>query len=77
LRLRSGIDLYTTGGFGVKKKELERFLRWSGWWLLRQGGSHEIWTDGVHVTPVPRKKELKEGTARSIMKEILLYNVRT
>lgn len=61
----------------MKKKELERWLRKYGWQLLRQGGSHEQWTDGMHIISVPRHRELKENTARGVMKAVMFYNSRT
>jgi mRNA interferase HicA len=51
----------------VKKVELEKKLRELGWYLKRQGGSHEIWTNGVKTQPIPRHKEIKEGTAQGIL----------
>lgn len=60
----------------MKKKELEKFLRRYGWWLLRQGGSHEQWTDGTNVVSVPRHRELKENMARGIMKAVLFDNMK-
>ena len=60
----------------MKKKELERWLRRNGWRLLRQGGSHEQWTDGINVVSILRHSELKENMARGIMKGVLLDNMR-
>jgi len=52
----------------VKKRELEKILKTLGWWFLREGGNHEIWTNGKHTQPIPRHKELKEWTARGILR---------
>jgi mRNA interferase HicA len=52
----------------MKKADLERQLRSLGWWLHRQGGSHEIWTNGEIVKAVPRHREIEERTARSILR---------
>lgn len=30
----------------MKKRDLEKALTDLGWWLKRQGGGHEIWTNG-------------------------------
>jgi len=53
----------------VKKKGLEAELIRLGWWLLRQGGNHEIWTNGEHTVPVPRHKEINEFTAKGILRK--------
>ncbi|MCB0308783.1 MAG: type II toxin-antitoxin system HicA family toxin [Bdellovibrionales bacterium] len=53
----------------IKKKELERKLRKLGWSLLRQGGRHEIWTNGNVEEPVPRHPEINELLAKKILKK--------
>lgn len=53
----------------MKKKDLEQRLLELGWRFLRQGGNHEIWTNGDHQVPVPRHKEVNEFTARGILKK--------
>lgn len=52
----------------MKKYDLERALRSFGWWLSREGGRHEIWTNGLQTQAVPRHKEINEWTARGIVK---------
>ncbi len=52
----------------MKKTELDRALRDLGWWLERQGGRHEVWTNGEVTEFVPRHKEIDEHLARSILK---------
>jgi len=54
----------------VKRRELERRLRDHGWRFLRHGGSHDIWTDGKNEQPIPRHVEIKEGTARGILRYV-------
>jgi mRNA interferase HicA len=54
---------------GVRKSELERRLRNYGWWLDRQGGRHEVWTNGRLTEAVPRHREIDERTARSILRK--------
>jgi mRNA interferase HicA len=51
----------------LKKRDLERQLRDLGWWFLRAGGSHDIWTNGTLKTPVPRHAEIKEMTSKGIL----------
>lgn len=52
----------------MKKRDLELRLKELGWWLLREGGSHEIWTNGDKTEPVPRHSEINEFTAKAIIK---------
>lgn len=53
----------------MKKRALEKKLRELGWYLDRQGGSHEIWTNGEIFESVPRHAEIGEGLARKILKK--------
>jgi len=53
----------------MKKKDLEKYLSELGWWLQRQGGNHEIWTNGDHQIPIPRHKQINEFTARGILRK--------
>jgi mRNA interferase HicA len=52
----------------VKQKELVKRLRILGWVLLREGGHHSVFTDGVGTISVPRHKEINENTAKAILK---------
>lgn len=54
----------------MKKKYLVKTLEFFGWYLLRQGGRHEIWTNGEHTVPVPRHKDINEFTAKGILKKV-------
>ena len=53
----------------MKRKELEKALKKSGWWLLRHGGNHDIWTNGERQEPVPRHNDINEKLARSIIRK--------
>lgn len=53
----------------MKKKDIENKLKELGWWLHRQGGDHEIWTNGEHIIPVPRHKKVNEFTAKNIIRK--------
>ncbi len=52
----------------MKKADLERHLRSLGWRLLRQGGAHEVWSDGARQVTIPRHREVNENTARAILR---------
>ncbi len=53
----------------MKRKILEHELKKLGWWFLRRGGKHDIWTDGDWQEPIPRHTEINEKLARSILKK--------
>ena len=48
----------------MKRREVERRLRALGWYLLRHGSDHDIWTNGVEQVEVPRHPEIHEKLAR-------------
>jgi mRNA interferase HicA len=50
-----------------EKERLEKELSRLGWWLKREGGNHEIWTNGEDTEPVPRHREIKEVMANKII----------
>jgi mRNA interferase HicA len=51
----------------MKKRDLEKELSRYGWWLKREGGNHEIWTNGEDTEPVPRHREINERLAKKII----------
>ena len=53
----------------MKKKHLEKTLQSLGWKFKREGGNHEIWSKENHKIPVPRHREIREGTARAIINQ--------
>jgi mRNA interferase HicA len=52
----------------MKRNDLVRRLRAQGWVLLREGGHHSVFTDGVRAISVPRHKEINENTAKAVLK---------
>jgi hypothetical protein len=53
----------------MKKRELERLLTELGWWFLRSGANHDIWTNGTMIEPIGRHRELPERTAQSTLRK--------
>ena len=43
-------------------------LERNGWYLKRNGGEHDIYTNGVEKEAIPRHKEIKENLAKAIIK---------
>jgi mRNA interferase HicA len=53
----------------MKRKKLEDNLKKLGWWFLRHGGNHDIWTNGDRQEPIPRHNEINEKLAHSILRK--------
>lgn len=54
----------------MKRKDLIKLLEQNGWYLLRNGGEHDIYTNGQKSMPIPRHREIKEILAKSILKRV-------
>lgn len=52
----------------MKKRDLEIRLKEAGWYFLRHGGNHDVWTNGVDTEPVPRHNEINEILAKKILR---------
>ncbi|MBP1562417.1 MAG: type II toxin-antitoxin system HicA family toxin [Oscillospiraceae bacterium] len=53
----------------MKRKDLIKKLIQNGWYFKRDGGNHEIWTDGKNTEPIPRHKEINEQLAKYIIRK--------
>lgn len=53
----------------MKRRDLEKKLKNAGWYLLRNGADHDIWTNGKEVEPIPRHKEINERLAKAIIRK--------
>ncbi len=56
----------------MKLRDLERHLTEHGCVVVREGGNHTLWRNPLagKVAPVPRHKEIKEGTIRAICRQL-------
>ena len=52
----------------VRRRELENSLRKLGWWFLRHGNRHDVWTDGNRQEAIPRHRDINEKLAQAILK---------
>jgi len=52
----------------MKRKDLIKLLIKAGWWLAREGGNHDIYTNGKQIEPIPRHREVNEELAKAIIK---------
>lgn len=53
----------------MKRTDLVRRLEKEGWWLLRHGANHDIYTNGVRKITIPRHREINERLAQAILKQ--------
>lgn len=56
----------------MKRREVERHLGACGCSFAREGGRHTLWKNPANgkVAPVPRHREIKEGTVKAICKQL-------
>jgi len=52
----------------TKRTDLIKLLERNGWYLKRNGGGHDIYTNGTETETIPRHREIKENLARAIIK---------
>ncbi len=53
----------------VKRRDLIRYLEKNGFYLLREGGKHSIYTNEKKVISVKRHKQLDRITANELCKQ--------
>jgi len=53
----------------VKRRDIVRYLEKNGFYLLREGGKHSIYTNGKKVIPVKRHKNFDRITANELCKQ--------
>lgn len=56
----------------MKRKDLIKLLEKNGWYLKRNGGNHDIYTNGKYIEPIPRHSEINEKLAKAIIKKLHL-----
>ncbi|MBO4446082.1 MAG: type II toxin-antitoxin system HicA family toxin [Clostridia bacterium] len=52
----------------MKRRDLIKLLERNGWYFLRRGGNHDVYTDGKAIEPVSRQREIPEKVARTIIR---------
>ena len=53
----------------MKRRELIKLLERNGWYLKRNGGNHDLYTNGIKIEPIPRHPDIKERLAKDIIKK--------
>ena len=54
----------------MKRRDLIKILENNGWWKLREGANHDIYTNGNKNEPIPRHIEINEMLAKAIIKRL-------
>jgi predicted RNA binding protein YcfA (HicA-like mRNA interferase family) len=53
----------------VKRKDLIKYFEDNGFYLLREGGNHSIYTNGIKTIPIKRHRTIDRITANAICKQ--------
>ncbi|MCK4393858.1 type II toxin-antitoxin system HicA family toxin [Candidatus Bipolaricaulota bacterium] len=53
----------------VKRRDLVAYLEQNGFILLREGGKHSIYSNGVKIVPIKRHRTLDRVTANELCKQ--------
>ncbi len=53
----------------VKRRDLIKYFEENGFYLLREGGKHSIYTNGVKTVPVKRHRDPDRITANELCKQ--------
>lgn len=53
----------------VKRRDLIEYLEDHGFYLLREGSNHSIYTNGTKVIPIKRHRQLDRITANELCKQ--------
>ncbi|HCI18449.1 MAG TPA: toxin-antitoxin system, toxin component, HicA family protein [Lachnospiraceae bacterium] len=53
----------------MNRSDLVKQVEKNGYWLLRHGASHDIYTNGKRNETIPRHKEIDEQLAKIILKK--------
>lgn len=54
----------------MKRRDLIKILEQNGFYFLRNGADHDVYTNGKKNIPVPRHKEIKEILVKKIKREM-------
>lgn len=53
----------------VKRRDLVKYLEQNGFYLLREGGNHSIYTNDEKIIPVKRHRVFDRITANQLCKQ--------
>ncbi len=52
----------------MKRTDLIKILERNGWHFVRNGGNHDIYSNGSRIEPIERHKEIPEQLVKAIIK---------
>lgn len=52
----------------MKKRDLIKLLEKNGFKFIRNGGNHDVYSNGRKIEAVPRHDEISENLAKAIIK---------
>lgn len=52
----------------MKQRDLIALLERNGWWKVREGGNHIVYTNGKRNETIARHREINELLAKAIIK---------
>ena len=52
----------------MKRADLIKLLKRNGWYFIRNGGNHDIYSNGKRMEAIERHKEIPEPLAKAIIK---------
>lgn len=52
----------------MKRRDLIKKLEENGWHYLRDGGNHDIYSNGKRIEPIERHREINEVLAKKILR---------
>jgi len=61
----------------MKRRDLIKKLQENGWYFLRHGGNHDIYTNGKKIEPISHQREIDERLAKKILKRNGIGSVAT
>jgi mRNA interferase HicA len=53
----------------VKRQDLIKYFEKNGFYMLREGGRHSIYTNGIKTLPIKRHRTLDRITANELCKQ--------
>ena len=54
----------------MKRRELLKLFEAAGWYLKRNGGSHDLYTNGHETEAIPRHPGINERLAKELLKRL-------
>jgi len=57
----------------MKRRDLIKKLEENGWVFIREGGRHDIYSNGKRSEPIARHKEIPDLLAQKILKRNNIY----